>query len=230
MEEKRIWDSLIPEDLKELYQKVGFGKRMGFGKRPALLLIDMIYNSIGDKPEPVLESLKKYPYSCGEVGWVAVTRIKELLNVAREKESPIIYSVLERESFDKSLAKFKISTAMVQSAEAGTKGSQFIAEVAPQEGDIIVKKKKTSAFFGTPLVTYLTHLQVDTLIIVGCATSSCVQATVSDAYQYNYYTLLPEECIFDRHPLINAVTLFNIDGKFADVVSLEMVKDYLRRL
>ena len=226
---KRVWDDIVPEDLQELYQEVGFGRRAGFGKRPALLGIDMVYSSTGDKPEPVLKSIKKYPYSCGEAGWAALPRIKELLNLAREKQVPIIYTVVEREPFERDLAQ-KATPAMWQSNEAGMKGTQFIAEVAPQEGDIIVKKKKTSTFFGTPLAGYLIHRQVDTLIIVGGATSSCVQATVSDAYQYNYYTILPEECVFDRHPFIHAVTLFNIGGKFADVVPLEEVKDYLKSL
>ncbi|MFQ5852508.1 MAG: isochorismatase family protein [Candidatus Binatia bacterium] len=227
---RRVWDDVIPEEVKQLYQKVGLGRRSGLGKRPALLLIDMVYNSVGDSPEPVMQSIEKYPHSCGELGWAAVPKIKELLSVAREKAVPVIYTTLEKEPFEKDLWKSKLSPTMVQSSVAGQKGTQFISELAPQEGDTIVVKKKSSAFFGTTLLSYLNQLQIDTLIVAGCATSSCVQATVGDASNYNYYVIAVEECIFDRHPFMHAIALFDIDAKRADVVSLAEAKDYLRSL
>lgn len=226
----RIWDDFIPREVKELYQEVGLGGRMGFGKRPALLLIDMLYNSMGNQPEPVLQSIKKYPHSCGEYGWETVAKAKELLTLARRKKIPVVYTVQEKEPFEKGLWKLKMSSTMSASVTAGQKGTQIIAELAPQENEIIVKKKNPSAFFGTSLVSYLNQLQIDTLIVVGGATSSCVRATALDARQYNYYTILVEECIFDRHPFIHAVTLFEIDAKLGDVVQLDEVKDYLENL
>ncbi len=227
---KRVWDDVVPQDLKQLYQQVGFGMRRGFGRRPALVLIDMIYNSVGEEPESVLESIKKYPFSCGEVGWAAVPKIKELLGIAREKGIPVIHVVGEKEPSAKELWKSKMSPTMMQSAVAGQKGTQFISEVAPQEGEIILRKHARSAFFGTPLVSYLNHLQVDTLIVVGGATGACVLATLIDAANYNYYLIAVEECIFDRHPFIHAVTLFEIDAKSADVLSLEETKKYINSL
>lgn len=227
---RRIWDDFIPEEVKELYQRVGFGRRVGFGKWPVLLLVDMLYNSMGDNPEPVLESIKKYPFSCGESGWVAVAKTKKLLSLAREKQVPVIYTVQERELFDKGMWKLKMSPSMSASATVGQKGTQIVAELAPQANDIIVKKKNPSAFFGTSLLSYLNQLQVDTLIIAGGVTSSCVRATALDARQYNYYAILVEECVFDRHPFVHAVTLFEIDAKLADVVPLGVAKDYLKSL
>lgn len=227
---RRIWDDIVPDDIKKLYLKVGLSGRCGFGARPAILLIDMVYNSVGDKPEPVMKSIEKYPFSCGEAGWAAVARIKELLIIAREKTIPIIYTIYEKEPFEKGMWKSKLSPTMLQSALPQARGTQIIDDIAPQTGDIIINKKRQSAFFGTALLSYLNHLQVDTLIITGCATSSCVRTTAADASQYNYYCIAVEECIFDRHPFIHAVTLFDIDAKLADVVSIEQAKSYLRGL
>ncbi len=227
---RRVWDDIIPEDTKQLHQKVGFGKRTGFGNKPALLLIDLIYNSVGDKPEPVLQSIQRYPHSVGEAGWVAIPKIKELLSLAREKQVPVVYTRPGLEPFEKGLWLAKLSPSMVQSRVAGQKTAEFIDELAPQDGDIIVVKKRTSAFFGTTLISYLNPFQIDTLIIAGFATNACVRATIQDAFHYNYYTIAVEECIADRDPFLHAVGLFEIDQKFADVVSLEEAKDYLRGL
>lgn len=227
---KRIWDDYVPQDMRQLYEEVGFGVPVGFGKRPAMLLIDMAYNTIGDKPEPVRESIKKYPWSCGETGWAAVPKIKELQDIARTKSVPVIYTTMQREPFEKDVWKVKTSSRMKQSVSGQQAGTQFVAEIAPQEKDIIIVKKRSSAFFGTALVSFLNHFQVDTLLIMGGALSSCVRATVIDSNQYNYHTILVEECVFDRHPLIYAVELFDMNAKFGDVVSFESAKNYLKSL
>ena len=71
-------------------------------------------------------------------------------------------------------------------------------EVAPREGDILLPKKHPSAFFGTPLASYLIDLGVDTLVVTGCTTSGCVRGTVVDAFAYNFRVVVPEECVYDR--------------------------------
>jgi nicotinamidase-related amidase len=80
---------------KEVFALSGFGKRAGFGQRPALLIIDVNYNFVGDKPEPILESVKRFRTSCGEEGWDGVYRIRELLNEARKKHLPTFYTTAE---------------------------------------------------------------------------------------------------------------------------------------
>jgi maleamate amidohydrolase len=229
---KKVWDDIVPKDMMELYRGVGFGNRAGFGKRPAVLVIDMVYNTVGDVPEPVLQSIKKYPHSTGEFGWAAVPKIRELVTEARAKQVPIIYTRLQRESFDRDVWRPKFSSKLSQSVISAyaPKGTEFIKEIAPLENDIIITKKRTSSFFGTPLVSYLTKFEVDTLIITGGATAACVHTTTVDANQHNYYVIIVEECVFDRHPFIHAVNLFDLDAKWADVVSLREVKDYLRSL
>lgn len=229
----RAWENVIPTDMTALYKEAGFAKRTGFGKRPAVLVVDMQYSTIGDAPEPVLQSIKKYPSSAGEVGWASVSKIGELLSVARAKKVPIIYTRYQREPYDKDVWKPKMSTKLSQTVistydqKGKLKATDFIKEIAPLEKEIIVTKKRTSSFFGTTLVSYLNSFEADTLIITGGVTSSCVHNTVVDANQYNYRVIVVEECVFDRHPFIHAVSLFDLDAKWCDVVSLEEVKTYI---
>ena len=232
----REWEKVIPADMIELYKEAGFAKRSGFGKKPAVLVVDMQYSTIGDISEPVLQSIKKYPSSAGESGWEAVPKIRELLFLARTKKVPIIYTRYQREAYDKDVWKPKMSATLSQTViatsdqEGKPRATDFVKEIAPLEKEIIVTKKRTSSFFGTTLVSYLNYFETDTLIITGGVTSSCVHNTVVDANQYNYRAIVIEDCVFDRHFFIHAVSLFDLDAKWCDVVNLEEVKSYLTGL
>lgn len=219
------WVELVPSEVKEIYAKAGFGRRLGFGQRPAVLVVDMQYNQLGDRPEPVLDSIERYPLSAGEIGWAAVQPIRELLDAARQYPVPIIFTLIEREPFDAGIWKNKMPAG---SSPPGARGVEIVDELAPREKEIVIRKKRSSAFFGTPLLSYLHALQVDTLIVSGCTTGSCVRSTVLDASQYNLFPVVVEECVFDRSPVMNAFNLFEMDVKWADVVPLDEVKGYLR--
>ncbi|MBF8304515.1 MAG: isochorismatase hydrolase [Dehalococcoidia bacterium] len=91
-----IWDDVITERDRQVYEIIGRGARLGFGEKPALLIIDVIYNWAGDRPEPILESIKKFPASCGQEAWEAIHHIASLLPLAREKHIPVIYSTGNR--------------------------------------------------------------------------------------------------------------------------------------
>ena len=223
------WRDLIPEEVKQIYQGAGFGARLGFGKRPALLVIDMQVAQIGDKPEPVLKSVQKYPLSAGEAGWAALEEIKELLQDSRQAGIPIIYTVIEHEPFDRGLWKSKMPPSGKPS-ETTAEARAIVKEIAPQKGDVVIRKKRSSAFFGTPLLSYLHHAGVDTLLITGCTTGSCVRSTVIDTSQNNFYPVIVEECVFDRSWIMHAFNLFEMDVKWADVVALNEVREYLRKL
>ena len=106
-------------------------------------------------------------------------------------------------------------------------GYEFVEEVAPREGDILVPKRHPSAFFGTALVSYLVDLRVDTLFVTGCTTSGCIRATVVDAFAYNFRVVVPHDAVYDRSPTVHAVNLFDMAQKYADVVS---TADALNRL
>jgi nicotinamidase-related amidase len=110
------------------------------------------------------------------------------------------------------------------------RGYDFVEEVAPHAGDTLIPKNHPSAFFGTPMVSYLIDQDVDTLLICGCTTSGCVRATAMDAFAYNFHVAVVEECVYDRGLVSHAVNLFDIQSKYADVVSLERAIAYLSGL
>jgi maleamate amidohydrolase len=97
-------------------------------------------------------------------------------------------------------------------------GYEFVEEVAPVSGDVVLPKKHPSAFFGTPLVSHLIDLGADTLFVTGCTTSGCVRSSVSDAFAYNFKVIVPEECVYDRSPTSHAVNLWDMNAKYADVM------------
>ena len=226
-----IWDDLLDalprSNDREIYEKAGYGKRMGFGKRPALVIIDVTYGYVGDKPEPVLESIKRFPNSCGEVGWKAIDQLHSLLPVAREKEVPIIYS---REPAKPRCLLRKWDNTRGYSTQFSGQGLDIVKEIAPTSDDIVIYKDVPSIFFNTPLISILVPLCVDTLLICGCTTSGCVRASVDDAASYGFRVAVIEECTFDRTEISHRVSLFDMDAKYADVVSVAETKEYLRKL
>ncbi len=224
-----IWDDVIPEQDRIVYERAGWGRRAGFGKRPALLVIDVNYNFVGDRPEPILESIKRWRYSCGEAGWEGVKALERLVAKARGRAVPIFYTTTERRSdgFDQGVWNLKSHRAADPVDVTGHLGNEIVREVAPTPRDILFVKKKPSAFFGTPLVGYLIDLAVDTVIVTGTTTSGCIRATSVDALSYNYHVVVPHECVWDRAVLTHKINLWDIDAKYGDVVPMAEVLKYL---
>ncbi len=102
-------------------------------------------------------------------------------------------------------------------------------ELAPRSSELLLSKKKASAFFGTPLISYLVEHGVDTVIVTGCTTSGCVRATVVDGQSYNLRMIVVEDGVFDRGELSHAASLWDMQAKYADVVSSDEVVTYLER-
>jgi maleamate amidohydrolase len=212
------WDGIIPNAEQEAYRAAGFGKRSGLGRRPALVIIDVQYRTVGTKPMPFAEAIKEFPTSCGEIGWAAARNIARLLMFFRERRWPVIYPyVSPKESFDKGRLSEKVPALMTVSRN----GYDFMAEIAPADGDILLPKKHPSAFFGTPLTSYLIDLDIDTLIVTGCTTSGCVRGTVVDGFAYNFRVIVPHDCVYDRSQVSHAVNLFDMSEKYADVMSCD---------
>jgi nicotinamidase-related amidase len=109
-------------------------------------------------------------------------------------------------------------------------GDQIMPQIAPAPRDILVRKGKPSAFFGTPLLSYLTLLRCDSVIVAGTATSGCVRATVTDAFSHNFRVTVVEDGCFERSQASHAVSLLDMHAKYADVVPSGEVLDYLRGL
>lgn len=228
----QIWDDVISEQEKMIFQKAGFGARQGFGKCPALLIIDVKYNFVGDRPEPILQSIERFPKSCGDRGWIAVGKIKELLATARRNRIAVFYTGggLRADGLDVGKWATKNIRTLEPPGLAGNIGTEIVGDIAPLPSEIVISKKKPSAFFGTPLISYLTALHIDTLIITGTTTSGCVRATAIDSFSYNLNTVVVEECVFDRGITSHKVTLFDLSAKYADVVKLREVQEYFDKI
>jgi maleamate amidohydrolase len=224
-----VWDDVLPEVDRRVFEAAGWGRRAGLGRRPVLLVIDVNYNFVGDRPEPILDSIKRWRYSCGERGWRGVAAIRQVLDRARALRLPVAYTTNPRrpDGFDLGVWNLKSTRADDEVDVQGHLGNQIVAQVAPLEGDLFIEKKKPSAFFGTPLVSYLVQLRADTLLLTGTTTSGCVRASAVDAISYNFRVGIPEPCVWDRGELTHKVNLFDLQQKYCDVLELEETLAYL---
>lgn len=220
----RPWDGIISEAEQAAYRAAGFGRPSGIGSRPALLVIDVQFRTIGTTPRPFWESIKEFPTSCGEVGWEAVSHIVLLLELFRQRGWPVLFPhVAPKQRTDGGRLAEKVPEIMSIPAE----GYRFPEQVAPRDGDVLLPKKHPSAFFGTPLTSHLIDLGADTLVVTGCTTSGCVRASVVDAFALNFRVMVPHDAVYDRSRVSHAVNLFDMSEKYADVASTE---DVLARL
>ena len=210
----RPWTNFVPAEDIRRYEAAGFGRPTGFGQRPALLIIDVQYRTVGTERRPYWEALDEFKTSCGEAGWRAVDHIAPLLATFRRRGHPVLYPyVAPNMGYDAGRLGQKVPAIM----NIASRGYDFVEEIQPVEDDILVPKKHPSAFFGTPLASYLIDLNVDTLVVTGCSTSGCVRGTVVDGFAYNFRVTVPEECVFDRSETAHAVNLFDMAYKYADV-------------
>jgi maleamate amidohydrolase len=220
----RPWDKVISADEIARYEAAGFGRPTGMGERPALVIIDVQYRTVGLERRPYWEAIEEFKTSCGDVGWAAIDNIAVLLKLFRERGHPVFYPyVAPKMGYDAGRLGQKVPEIM----NIPARGYDFPPEIAPIEGDVLVPKKHPSAFFGTPLASYLIDKGVDSLVVTGCSTSGCVRGTVVDGFAYNYRVTVPEECVFDRSPVAHAVNLFDIAYKYGDVMP---VKDVMAAL
>lgn len=205
-------------DLQSNYKGV-FDGRIGFGKKPAVLVVDFInaYTTEGSllyAPDVV----------------TAVNETVDLLALAREKNVPVLYTkVLYNKNFRDGgifIQKVPVLKTMVE----GEPLAEIVPQLPPVESDIIIVKQYASAFFGTSLAATMTSMGVDTLILTGCSTSGCIRASAVDGMQYGFRVIVPRECVADRHAGPHEANLFDINSKYGDVVSKSEVMSYLRNL
>ncbi len=215
---------------KAVLEVTGYGARRGTGNRPALVVIDAQNKFVGTD-EPILESMKKYPISIGDQAVRAVKNIRALMEHARECGVPVFYSTsgvpaseLKFNSFAKKRTPHEILTPVPADAE------NIVELISPGPEDVVIKKCYASAFFGTPLMSYLNTLKIDTLIVTGFVTSGCVRAFVVDAASYNFNVCVVEECVADRFQFAHDMTLLDMDIKYADVIGIDEAIGYLDSL
>ncbi len=221
------WDGIISEEEQRAYRAAGFGRPTGVGKRPALLIIDVQYRTTGTTPLPFFEAIKEFPTSCGDVAWKAVDNIKLLVDEFRQRGWPILYPhVAPKNKNEGGRLAEKVPAIMNIPAH----GYEFVKEIAPQPGDVLLPKKHPSAFFATALTSHLIDLQADTLVITGCSTSGCVRSSVVDAFALNFKVLVPQDAVYDRSRVSHAVNLFDMAEKYADVATTTETLASLRKI
>ena len=200
---------------KAVYAKAGLGQAVTLGDRPAVLVIDF---SCGfTDPECALGS--------DLTSEVAAT--KRLLDAARAKELPVIFTTI---GFDASLKDGGLWMQKVPALAVLQMGGRWMdidPRLEPRADETVIVKKGASGFFGTNLASVLVSQGVDSVILCGATTSGCIRATAVDLLQYGWPTLVPRECVGDRAQAPHDANLFDIQAKYADVVSVEDALAYL---
>jgi len=226
---ERIWDRFLTDQDKAHLAAKGEPKHWGLGNRPALLLVDLYRGVFGDKPEPLLKAMETWPGSCGLTAWDSLPYIQTLLSTAREVGIPVIHITggVEYTPHWSARQRGSYASMSLESEEQAKRRFEIIDELAPIQGEPLIRKASPSAFWGTPLVGQLNSLEIDSVITCGESTSGCIRATVVDGCTYSYRMNVVEECVFDRHEATHAINLFDMDQKYADVLPLAEVVAYL---
>lgn len=234
---ERIWDKYISKRDQSVFNAAGFGQSAGFGERPVLMVIDVNYAFCGDRREPILDSIKRWKLSCGEVAWDALPILVKLIETAHIKEIPVIYTTgySRTDKWDRGSWSWKNPRGEnLKHSEPAPKtnrdGNDIMDEITPKPQDIVVWKQKPSAFHEAPTMSYLNLLKADTVIIAGTTTSGCVRATAVDAFSHNFHVSVIEDGCFDRSDVSHAITLLDLHAKYADVVKSDGVIEYLNNL
>lgn len=221
----QIWDRFLSDEDRAVLAKGRFARRMGFGRRPAVLVIDAQRYMVGAEGQDA-----DWPSSCGPAGRQALAAIRDLVAAARAARVPCFFTRFELDPAGTDIGVYGRKRDLLQSPHwclTGTPGAELAEGLEPGPGDIVFVKKKPSAFHGTPLLGYLVDRGVDTLIVAGGATSNCVQASVFDAASCNLRVAVVQEAVFDRIPVSHAIALFDMDRQFADVVTLAEASAFL---
>lgn len=203
-------------DVDAFYKERGiFQGKFGFGARPALIVIDMAYGWTD----------ASYAGGSTRLG-AALEAIERLLPAARAKKVPVFYTT---SAFTERQFKSAADNAP-GFRQWDERACAIDRRVAAMPGELIIAKEHASAFAGTPLVGHMIKHQIDTLLITGCSTSACVRATATDAKSNYLRPIIIREGVQDRSEICHEFTLFDIQSRFADVVTLAETLTYLHGL
>jgi maleamate amidohydrolase len=201
---------------REIYQTRGFAGRVGFGQNPALLIIDVI-KGFTDTNCPLGSNLDN-----------EIEATKQLLDSFRSRNLPVHFTTTAYDNEMISAGVFVRKVPSLSHLKFGSKWTEIDDRLTPIAGEVVWTKQYASAFFGTSLAAALTAQRVDTLVITGCTTSGCVRASAVDSCQNGFRTNVVRDCVGDRSASAHEANLFDLDAKYADVVSLDEVLDFLK--
>jgi maleamate amidohydrolase len=198
------WES----QTREQYSEKGLGARVGWGKHPALVVVDLS-NGFTDPSSPLGGDLSSQ---------LAATA--QLLKSCRANGHPVIFMTVAYKADYSDAATFIEKVPALSVLVEGTSMVEIDDAIAPADGEPVVVKKFASAFFGTDVAERLNTQGVDTVVIAGCSTSGCIRASAIDSMQYGFRTIVVEEAVGDRAEGPHRANLFDIDSKYGDVVAL----------
>jgi maleamate amidohydrolase len=205
----------VTGDLNADYAAAGFGGSLPFGSRPAVVVVD-VARAYLDPGSPLYAGVED-----------AVAAAARLVSAARDRDVPVLFTRVEYGPDGRDGGLFYRKVAALRCFDAGNPLGDFPDEPRPRPGETVVVKQYASAFFGTSLAATLTAMRVDTLLLCGLSTSGCVRASAVDAVQHGFVPMVVRDACGDRDPRPHEANLFDLQAKYAEVVSLDTALDYL---
>jgi maleamate amidohydrolase len=216
------WKDVIPESDLKLYSS--WRRETYVGPRPALLAIDLYDLVYRGGPLPPSEINDRHPNTCGVFAHRAIAPTKKLLAAARRAGIPIFFCTQETRPNNR--PKGAQSTRSSREPFAAD-GFAIYHEFPVQPEDIVITKQRASIFQGTPLISHLSLLGINSLIVCGESTSGCVRASSVDGHSTGFHVTIVEECTYDRAELTHKVNLFDLHHKYCDVMHVDEVVAHL---
>jgi maleamate amidohydrolase len=207
----------MTEDLTENYSRV-YGNRTGFGRRPALILVDFAQAYFD--PECDL-------FAGVDDALASALRVRA---AARAAGVPVVLTEVVYAEGGRDGGRFFEKAKPLKAFVRGRATAAFARGLVPEGDELIVTKQYPSAFFGTSLASTLTAAGIDSVILTGLTTSGCVRASCVDAMSHGFITSVVAEACGDRHPGPHEANLFDMNAKYADVVSEAQVMAYFGAL
>ena len=206
------------DETRALYASRGIGSRTGFGKHPALIVIDMAIAFC----DPA--------YKVGSDQTAGIEAIAGLLEVTRAQRVPTFFFTTAYHPDGRDAGVFGEKVPALLELQLGDRGVEIEPRIAPIDGEMLITKKYASCFFQTNLMSLLVYEGVDTVILTGCSTSGCVRAAAIDAVSNGFRVVVPQECVSDRADGPHFANLFDINAKYGDVLPLADVIGALRAM
>lgn len=227
--ERAWWIDLFESQVGKGYNLDHWSARNSLGENPALIVVDVVRSFTGGEGQELEEATADYPTACGPTAWAAMPHLQHVIALAEKKSWPVVHTTGLPGGATLYGGTVKADLGGLNSP-MDLPGAQDIPDqIMPSEDALVLAKPKASAFFDTPLLSFLIRRKVDSLIITGTTTSGCVRATVTDAHSHGFPTFVVEEATFDRSRLSHGVNLFEMNAKYADVVSVSRLQQLAER-
>jgi maleamate amidohydrolase len=199
-------------DELDIYRRQGFARTMGLGQAPAVVVVDFV-KGFTDPAH----------FGGGNIG-EAIGRTVELLALVRARGWPVAHSRVVYADDGADAGAFALKVPPLLGLTESSPLSQIVPELAPARGELVIRKRQPSAFFGTELAGWLAFRRVDTVLVAGCTTSGCVRATVVDSCSHSFRTVVVTDCVGDRALGPHEANLFDMGQKYADLMTLEELR------